>query len=89
MVWSYLRTIPRGETRSYSQVAAALGRPDATRAVARACATNRIAVGIPCHRVIGANGGLSGYRWGLDRKRDLLDFEKRQYAAGQTTSLPG
>ncbi len=89
MVWSYLRTIPRGETRSYSEVAAALGRPDAARAVARACATNRIAIGIPCHRVIGANGSLSGYRWGSDRKRELLDFEKRQPAAGQTISSAG
>jgi AraC family transcriptional regulator of adaptative response/methylated-DNA-[protein]-cysteine methyltransferase len=89
IVWSYLRTIPRGETRSYSQVAAALGRPDAARAVARACATNRVAIGIPCHRVIGANGSLSGYRWGLDRKRELLEIEKRQPASGQPTSSAG
>lgn len=76
MVWSYLRTIPPGETRSYSEVAAALGQPGAARAVARACATNRVAIGIPCHRVISADGGLAGYKWGVDRKRELLRLEQ-------------
>lgn len=76
MVWNHLRTIPPGETRSYSQVAAALGHPGAARAVARACATNRIAVGIPCHRVVAADGKLAGYRWGVDRKRELLRLER-------------
>ncbi len=80
MVWSYLRTIPPGETRSYSQVAAALGRAGAARAVARACSSNRIAVGVPCHRVIAADGRLGGYRWGTERKGELLDYE-RQAAA--------
>jgi AraC family transcriptional regulator of adaptative response/methylated-DNA-[protein]-cysteine methyltransferase len=78
LVWAYLRTIPPGETRTYSQVAAALGQPRAARAVARACAANRIAVGIPCHRVIAADGSLAGYRWGADRKRTLLASENHQ-----------
>ena len=75
-VWEALRAIPRGETRSYSQLAAELGNPKATRAVARACATNRVAVLVPCHRVVGANGSLTGYRWGVERKRSLLEREK-------------
>ena len=76
-VWEALRRIPRGETRSYSQLAAELGNPNATRAVARACATNRVAVLVPCHRVVGANGSLTGYRWGVERKRTLLEYEQR------------
>ena len=75
-VWRYLQTIPRGQTRSYSQVAAAIGQPTAARAVARACATNNVAVVIPCHRVICGNGELGGYRWGLERKESLLRTEK-------------
>jgi len=75
-VWQALRQIPRGETRSYSQLAAELGEPNATRAVARACATNRVAILVPCHRVVGASGSLTGYRWGVERKRRLLDAEK-------------
>lgn len=75
-VWEALRSIPRGETRSYSQLAAELGNPKATRAVARACATNRVAVLVPCHRVVGANGSLTGYRWGVGRKRALLERER-------------
>jgi AraC family transcriptional regulator, regulatory protein of adaptative response / methylated-DNA-[protein]-cysteine methyltransferase len=75
-VWQALRTIPRGETRSYSQLAAELGEVNATRAVARACATNRVAILVPCHRVIGASGSLTGYRWGVERKRQLLDAER-------------
>ncbi len=74
-VWQALRAIPRGETRSYSQLARELGDPKATRAVARACATNRVAVVVPCHRVVGATGSLTGYRWGVDRKRRLLEAE--------------
>lgn len=74
-VWDYLQTIPRGTTRSYRQVAAAIGRPTAARAVARACATNRLAVAIPCHRVIREDGNLGGYRWGLSRKELLLEME--------------
>jgi len=76
-VWQALRHIPRGQTRSYSQLAAELGDPNATRAVARACATNRVAILVPCHRVVGVSGSLTGYRWGVDRKRQLLDAERR------------
>jgi AraC family transcriptional regulator of adaptative response/methylated-DNA-[protein]-cysteine methyltransferase len=74
-VWQALRRIPRGETRSYSQLARELGDPNATRAVARACATNRVAIVVPCHRVVGASGSLTGYRWGMERKRLLLEAE--------------
>jgi AraC family transcriptional regulator of adaptative response/methylated-DNA-[protein]-cysteine methyltransferase len=76
-VWDALRAIPRGETRSYAQVGAAIGRPSAARAVARACATNRVALIVPCHRVVGSGGGLRGYRWGVARKQALLDREAR------------
>lgn len=75
-VWELLRKIPYGETRSYGEVAEMLGDRKKVRAVARACATNRIALVIPCHRVVAADGGLAGYRWGLDRKRKLLSNEK-------------
>jgi len=75
-VWQALRQIPRGETRSYSQLARDLGNPNATRAVARACATNRVALLVPCHRIVGADGSLTGYRWGVDRKRQLLEAER-------------
>ena len=75
-VWQALRAIPRGETRSYSQLARELGDPNATRAVARACATNRVALVVPCHRVVGVSGSLTGYRWGVERKRQLLDVER-------------
>ena len=74
-VWQALRAIPRGQTRSYSQLARELGNPNATRAVARACATNRVALVVPCHRVVGASGSLTGYRWGVERKRMLLEAE--------------
>lgn len=75
-VWSLLRKIPPGRTKSYSEIAKALGKPRATRAVARACASNRIAVVIPCHRVVRNDGALGGYKWGMDRKRALLDRER-------------
>jgi AraC family transcriptional regulator of adaptative response/methylated-DNA-[protein]-cysteine methyltransferase len=75
-VWQALRQIPRGETRTYSQLAREMGQPNATRAVARACALNRVSVVVPCHRVVGANGSLTGYRWGVERKRQLLEAEK-------------
>jgi AraC family transcriptional regulator, regulatory protein of adaptative response / methylated-DNA-[protein]-cysteine methyltransferase len=75
-VWQALRQIPRGETRSYSQLARELGDPNATRAVARACATNRVALLVPCHRVVGASGSLTGYRWGVERKRQILEAER-------------
>jgi AraC family transcriptional regulator of adaptative response/methylated-DNA-[protein]-cysteine methyltransferase len=75
-VWQALRHIPRGETRSYSELAREIGEPNATRAVARACATNRVALIVPCHRVVGADGSLTGYRWGVERKRELLAAEQ-------------
>jgi AraC family transcriptional regulator of adaptative response/methylated-DNA-[protein]-cysteine methyltransferase len=74
-VWSALQEIPPGETKTYSQLAAELGNPAATRAVARACATNRVSVLVPCHRVVGVSGSLTGYRWGVERKRQLLHAE--------------
>ena len=75
-VWEALRAIPAGQTRSYAEVAAAIEAPGAARAVAAACASNRIAVAIPCHRVVAADGSLSGYRWGPARKRQLLHRER-------------
>jgi AraC family transcriptional regulator of adaptative response/methylated-DNA-[protein]-cysteine methyltransferase len=75
-VWQALRQIPRGQTRSYSQLARDLGDPNATRAVARACATNRVALLVPCHRVVGADGSLTGYRWGVERKQKVLEAER-------------
>ncbi len=75
-VWQTLQKIPRGETRSYSEVARKIGMPKATRAVARACATNPVAVAIPCHRVVRQGGELGGYRWGIERKEQLLAMEK-------------
>jgi AraC family transcriptional regulator of adaptative response/methylated-DNA-[protein]-cysteine methyltransferase len=76
-VWEHLQSIPYGKTESYGNVAHAIGRPSATRAVARACATNPIAVAIPCHRVVRGTGGLGGYRWGIERKKALLRIEQR------------
>jgi AraC family transcriptional regulator of adaptative response/methylated-DNA-[protein]-cysteine methyltransferase len=75
-VWDKLRKIPYGETLSYSQVAEKIGNKKAVRAVASACAKNRVALVIPCHRVIGSNGKMSGYRWGIERKKKLLDNER-------------
>ena len=75
-VWAYLQSIPFGKTRSYGQVAKAIGHPTASRAVARACATNPVAVAIPCHRVVRENGDLGGYRWGVERKKALLEMEE-------------
>jgi len=74
-VWDALRRIPLGSTRSYAQVAASIGRPGAARAVARACASNPVALAVPCHRVVRGDGALGGYRWGVDRKRSLLEAE--------------
>ena len=74
-VWEELKRIPYGATRTYSEVARAIGRPRAIRAVARACATNPVSVVVPCHRVVRADGNLAGYRWGLGRKRALLEHE--------------
>lgn len=75
-VWAELRKIPFGETRSYKQIAEQIEHPTASRAVARACASNPVALVTPCHRVIGADGNLNGYRWGVQRKSDLLEREK-------------
>ncbi len=76
-VWRAIRTIPLGQTATYRQVAALAGRPTAVRAVASACAANAVAVIIPCHRVVRADGGLGGYRWGVARKERLLEMESR------------
>jgi AraC family transcriptional regulator of adaptative response/methylated-DNA-[protein]-cysteine methyltransferase len=75
-VWDALQQIPRGETRAYSEVADSLGVASGARAVARACAANPVAVLVPCHRVVSKDGGLGGYRWGLERKRALLAAER-------------
>jgi AraC family transcriptional regulator, regulatory protein of adaptative response / methylated-DNA-[protein]-cysteine methyltransferase len=75
-VWQELQKIPRGATRTYSQVARALGKPKAVRAVARACATNPVSVVVPCHRVVRQDGNLAGYRWGVPRKEQLLSQER-------------
>ncbi|MGB8420350.1 bifunctional DNA-binding transcriptional regulator/O6-methylguanine-DNA methyltransferase Ada, partial [Paraburkholderia sp.] len=86
-VWDALRRIPYGETRSYSQIAEAVGSPRAVRAVASACATNPVALAIPCHRVVQKGGALAGYRWGLPRKAALLDNEA-QHAGGVSLDEP-
>jgi len=80
-VWEHLRAIPYGQTVSYGEVAKALGKPGAVRAVGRACATNPVALVIPCHRVVREDKTLGGYRWGLDRKKKLLDYERRAQKA--------
>ncbi len=76
LVWETLRRIPRGETRSYAEVAQTIGRPKAVRAVANACASNPVALVVPCHRVVQKNGSLAGYRWGVKRKANLLEREQ-------------
>jgi AraC family transcriptional regulator of adaptative response/methylated-DNA-[protein]-cysteine methyltransferase len=92
-VWQQLLTIPYGETRSYSQVAAALGAPTAVRAVANACAANPVALLVPCHRVVRKNGDPGGYRWGVERKEALLAHERRSVrkalAPGRTRGQNG
>ena len=82
-VWRQLQTIPYGETRTYREVAAAIGKPTATRAVARACATNPVALLIPCHRVIRTDGSMGGYRWGIPRKEKLLEQERNRVRQGR------
>jgi AraC family transcriptional regulator of adaptative response/methylated-DNA-[protein]-cysteine methyltransferase len=77
-VWQELRRIPYGRTRSYTEVARAIGRPRAVRAVARACATNPVSIVVPCHRVVREDGNLAGYRWGLERKQALIETEKQR-----------
>jgi len=76
-VWQALRDIRAGETVSYAELAARIGDPKAVRAVAGACAANTLAVAIPCHRVVRSDGAISGYRWGVARKREILDREAR------------
>jgi AraC family transcriptional regulator of adaptative response/methylated-DNA-[protein]-cysteine methyltransferase len=78
-VWKHLQSIPAGKTNSYSEVARAIGTPSACRAVARACATNPVAVAIPCHRVVRGNGEMGGYRWGAERKKNLLAAESSRH----------
>src|SRR6202521_4696863 len=80
-VWRALQKIPPGRTASYSEIAAALGRPNAVRAVAQACASNKLAVLVPCHRVVRSDGELAGYRWGIERKRALIAREREAAAA--------
>jgi len=77
-VWLELRAIPYGCTRTYTDIARTMGRPDSVRAVANACAANRLAVVIPCHRVLREDGSLGGFRWGFERKRALIEFERKQ-----------
>jgi AraC family transcriptional regulator of adaptative response/methylated-DNA-[protein]-cysteine methyltransferase len=79
-VWAYLQKIPFGSTRSYAAVAKGISQPTACRAVARACATNPVAIAIPCHRVVRENGDMGGYRWGVDRKKALLALEQERRA---------
>ena len=75
-VWQALREIPVGETATYNDIAKRIGAPRASRAVAGACAANKLALAVPCHRVVRTDGGLSGYRWGVERKRVLLKRER-------------
>lgn len=85
-VWQALRDIPSGSTASYADIAQRIGQPKAVRAVANACAANKLALAIPCHRVIHKDGSLSGYRWGVERKRALLDRESAALAARSSQS---
>jgi AraC family transcriptional regulator of adaptative response/methylated-DNA-[protein]-cysteine methyltransferase len=85
-VWEELQSIPPGTTRTYSDVARSIGRPSATRAVARACATNPASIVVPCHRVVRTDGALGGYRWGLERKKALLESELRSAKAAERKS---
>src|SRR5262249_50543182 len=74
-VWQALKKVPRGSTKSYQDIAKKIGAPKSSRAVAQACAANRVAILIPCHRIVRTNGSLSGYRWGISRKKMLLEQE--------------
>ncbi|MBB5214033.1 bifunctional DNA-binding transcriptional regulator/O6-methylguanine-DNA methyltransferase Ada [Parapusillimonas granuli] len=87
-VWQALREIPPGSTATYSDIAQRIGSPNAVRAVGRACGANRIAVAIPCHRVLRRDGDLSGYRWGVERKRELLQREAAEPAPGKRERAP-
>ena len=85
-VWRALQKIPAGRTRSYAEMARSIGRPDAMRAVGSACGANPVALVVPCHRVVQTGGGLGGYRWGVERKRELLEAESE--ARGQDATPP-
>jgi AraC family transcriptional regulator of adaptative response/methylated-DNA-[protein]-cysteine methyltransferase len=85
-VWDALRQIPYGQTRSYSEIAETLGSPRAVRAVANACASNPVALAIPCHRVVQKSGAMAGYRWGVARKAALLSAEKRHWEEAHTSN---
>ena len=85
-VWDALAAIPRGATRSYADVARAIGMPGAARAVAGACAANPVALAIPCHRVVASDGSLAGYRWGIERKRALLAREGAGYGVASDSA---
>lgn len=87
LVWDRLRSVPRGTTLSYAALAADVRAPKAVRAVASACGANRIALAIPCHRIIRTDGGLGGYRWGLGLKRRLLDLESLNRERGEMSSI--
>ena len=87
-VWKALRDIPPGTTVSYTDIAERIGAPQAVRAVAQACGANHIAVAIPCHRVVRRNGDLSGYRWGIDRKRELLLREAKPAKTATASAAP-
>ena len=89
-VWRFLLSVREGEVIAYGELATQIGRPGAARAVASACAANRIAVLVPCHRVLRANGGLGGYRWGLNQKRAHLDAERsiRTVSTGAVSHVP-
>jgi AraC family transcriptional regulator of adaptative response/methylated-DNA-[protein]-cysteine methyltransferase len=88
-VWQELQAIPYGATRTYGQIAQAIGQPTAARAVARACATNPVAIVVPCHRIVREDGHLGGYRWGIERKQQLLEHEAHSPATSPTTSPEG
>ncbi len=83
LVWKHLQQIPYGQTKSYAEVAREIGQPTATRAVARACATNPVAIAIPCHRVVQSGGGMGGYRWGVEKKAKLLKMEEEKRVVGR------
>ncbi|MEO8996618.1 MAG: methylated-DNA--[protein]-cysteine S-methyltransferase, partial [Nitrosospira sp.] len=85
-VWQALREIPVGQTASYTDIARRIGAPKSVRAVAQACATNKLAVAIPCHRVVRNDGALAGYRWGVERKRGLLEKEAEAKAKSKAKS---
>lgn len=91
-VWQALRQVPLGQRATYAEIARAIGRPTASRAVAGACAANRVSLAVPCHRIVRSDGGLSGYRWGVARKRALLEREaaaRGQQLIFETSSLSG